>query len=208
MQASAFVVAVAYTKAEPVLVLLAAWLLAGEAPGPLGLAAILVATAGVMLMSWPGQAVALGAWLRPLLYGLGSGGLFAISAVGFRSAILAMPGEAGFVLDASVTLVTGLVIQTASLSAWLWWRRPQVLLALLRRPLEALPAGFCGALASQFWFLAFAIQSAPLVRTLGLSEVLFSQLVTRRLFGQRVSGRERAGLSLLLLGLAALLLAG
>ena len=36
-------------------------------------------------------------------------------------------------------------------------------------------AGFMGALASQFWFLAFALTAAANVRTLALVEVLFAQ---------------------------------
>ena len=36
-------------------------------------------------------------------------------------------------------------------------------------------AGFMGAFASQFWFLAFALTAAANVRTLALVEVLFAQ---------------------------------
>ena len=65
--------------------------------------------------------------------------------------------------------------------------------ALLRAWKASLFAGFMGALASQFWFLAFALATAASVRTLALVEVLFAQLVARFAFGQRTSAREGLG---------------
>jgi drug/metabolite transporter (DMT)-like permease len=207
MQSSAFVIAVAYTKSEPVLVLAIAWAALGSVPTALQIGAILLATLGVMLMSWPQGGAGRG-WLRALLLGIGAGGAFAVSAVCFRQGIVALDPGAGFAMRATTTLVLALTVQTVGLSAWLVWRRPGVMRGLLADPLTALPAGFCGALASQFWFLAFALQTAPLVRTMGLSEVLFSQIVTRRVFAQHLSRRETAGLAVLCVGLVGLLLGG
>jgi drug/metabolite transporter (DMT)-like permease len=64
-----------------------------------------------------------------------------------------------------------------------------------------------GAFASQFWFLGFSLTAAANVRTLGLVEVLFAQAVSRRVFGQRVSARETAGMALVIAGVALLLVA-
>ena len=51
-------------------------------------------------------------------------------------------------------------------------------------------AGFMGAFASQFWFLAFALTAAANVRTLALVEVLFAQAVAYYTFKQPLSARE------------------
>ena len=51
-------------------------------------------------------------------------------------------------------------------------------------------AGFMGALASQFWFLAFALATAASVRTLALVEVLFAQAISRFVFKQPTTARE------------------
>ena len=51
-------------------------------------------------------------------------------------------------------------------------------------------AGFMGAFASQFWFLAFALTAAANVRTLALVEVLFAQAVAYYSFKQPLSVRE------------------
>ena len=62
-----------------------------------------------------------------------------------------------------------------------------------------------GALASQFWFLAFAIASAASVRTLALVEVLFAQAIARFIFKQAMRPREVLGVVLIVLGVALLL---
>jgi ribonuclease D len=68
--------------------------------------------------------------LRPALLGLASGGLFALAAIGFRAAIVAL-GDAPFYVRSTVTLATTLGIQTALLSAWLLARTPAVLAEIL-----------------------------------------------------------------------------
>ncbi len=50
--------------------------------------------------------------------------------------------------------------------------------AILRHWRPSLFAGFMGATASQFWFLAFALATAASVRTLALVEVLFAQAIS------------------------------
>jgi drug/metabolite transporter (DMT)-like permease len=66
-------------------------------------------------------------------------------------------------------------------------------------------AGFLGALASQFWFLAFALATAASVRTLALVEVLFAQAISTFFFRQRVTPREILGIFLVVGGVALLL---
>lgn len=207
MHSGGFLVSVAYTKTEPALVLLAAWGLVGETPTPVQNAAILGATAGVVLMAWPARARHGEAWGRPLVLGLVSGALFALSAVCFRQAILGL-GHHDVMVAATTMLALVLVLQTLALSGWLALTAPATLGALLARPRAALPAGLCGALASALWFLAFALAAAPLVRTLGLVEVVFSHVVGRRFLAETVSMREGAGVTLLTVGIAGLFLGG
>ncbi len=226
MRERAFVVAIAYVKTEPVLIALFALVVLGERLAPLPALAVLVATAGVLLMSMPARAAraaslarsgtgngpasghgtraTLGA-LRPALLGVGSGAMFALSAVGFRGGIVAL-GDAPFWLRASATLAATLALQTTLLSAWLLVRAPAVLTEILRAWRPSLVAGVTGAVASQLWFLAFSLQGAAAVRTLGLVEILFAQAASRRLFAQAPSRREALGIALLVAGVAALLL--
>jgi drug/metabolite transporter (DMT)-like permease len=199
-----FVVTIAYTKTEPIQVALFGFIVLGDAVTPPMFAAIVAATIGVIVMSTkPGGMVG---GIRPTLLGLASGGALALAVIGFRGAILSL-GLADYVMAATFTLVVGLAIQSAALSLYLSLRRPTVMFALLRAWKPSLFAGFMGALASQFWFLAFALATAASVRTLALVEVLFAQLVARYGFGQRTSAREAIGMALVVAGVALLLLA-
>ena len=211
MRERSFVVATAYVKTEPVLIAIFGLLFLGERLGALGNLGVLVATAGVMLMSWPAAAARQAApggepfvWLRPALFGVASGGLFALAAVGFRGGILAL-GDAPFHVRATTTLAASLVIQTALLTTWLLVRSPGVLTEILRAWRPSLVAGAAGAFASQFWFLAFSLQTAAAVRTLGLVELLYAQLASRKLFSQRMSRREAVGLATMVGGLVLLI---
>ena len=75
----------------------------------------------------------------------------------------------------------------------------------LREWRSSLFAGFLGALASQFWFLGFALTAAANVRTLALVEVLMAQIVSRRLFSHAATPRELLGMALIVGGVALLL---
>jgi len=59
--------------------------------------------------------------------------------------------------------------------------------------------------ASQLWLLAFALQTAAAVRTVGLIEILFSMIVSRRVFAQRMSARELIGVLMMVAGVIVLL---
>jgi drug/metabolite transporter (DMT)-like permease len=199
-----FVVAIASIKTEPIQVALFGFVFLGDAVTLSMLAAIVTATLGVIVMSTkPGGMVG---GMRPTLLGLASGGALALAVIGFRGAILSL-GLADYVMAATFTLVVGLAIQSAALSLYLSLRRPTMMFALLHAWKPSLFAGFMGALASQFWFLAFALATAASVRTLALVEVLFAQLVARYGFGQRTSAREAVGMALVVAGVALLLLA-
>src|SRR5713226_1552039 len=130
-----------------------------------------IATAGVVIAALrPGAAKGF-ADLKPTLLGLAAAAAFALSAVGFRGAVIVVPGVS-FVTAASYTLVFGLFVQTLALSIYLLVRAPDVLAKILGLWKPSLFAGFMGAFASQFWFLAFALTAAANVRTLALVEVL------------------------------------
>ena len=105
---------------------------------------------------------------------------------------------------ATETLAISLTVQTVLLSGWLAIRRPGVLGAVLAAWRPSLPAGFLGAFASQMWFLAFALQAAAPVRTLGLVEILIAGLVSRRMFAQAPGVRDLAGMALVVIGVALL----
>ncbi len=229
MQSKSFVVTTAAIKTEPVQVAVFGAVMLGERIGTIGIFAVLIATVGVVMMSWPAaqsgktqadtdqsdsgqndsqRSTRAREWW-PILVGVAAGGMFALSAVGFRGAILALAGdtpvEIPFYVRATTTLACGLLLQTIVLSAYLALREPTVLRAIFRAWRPAMLAGLAGAVASQFWFLAFSIETVSKVRTLALVEVLFAQIISRKLFSQKTSLLESAGIALIVIGVIALL---
>jgi drug/metabolite transporter (DMT)-like permease len=200
MSDRSFVVVYAYIKTEPVQAALFGLVFLGDVVTMPMAAAILIATTGVVLMALkPGTKLD----MRATLLGIAAGGMFALSAVGYRGAILSL-GLESYLMAATFTLVVGLVIQCMVVSAWLFLREPKVLGAIARQWRPSLLAGFLGALASQFWFLAFALATAASVRTLALVEVLFAQAISSFVFKQTTTPREALGIVLIVIGVAVL----
>src|SRR4051812_37512262 len=205
MRERSFAVTTAYIKTEPVQVAVFGLVVLGD-PLSLGTAAaIIVATTGVVLMAIkPGALKDDGLGIRPAVYGIVAGAFFALSAIGFRGAILSL-GDASFVLRATTTLAWSLGIQTALLLVWLALFDRNALLKSFRAWKPSLFAGFMGAFASQFWFIGFALTSAANVRTLALVEVLMAQAVSHRLLAEGTTRRELLGIALIVAGVALLL---
>jgi drug/metabolite transporter (DMT)-like permease len=203
MNDRSFVVTIAYIKTEAVQAALFGLAFLGDRLTMGMAAAILVATAGVVVMSLKGRGVAEGG-LRPVLLGLAAGAMFALSAVGYRGAILSL-ALPNFVLAATFTVTVGLVLQAGLLTLYLAWRGRAVLVAIVRSWRPSLFAGFMGATASEFWFLAFALTSVANVRTLALVEVLFAQAISSFVFKQATTAREAVGMALIVGGVALLI---
>ena len=203
MNDRSFVVTTAYLKTEAIQTAIFGFVFLGDHLTVLKVIAILIATAGVVIAALrPGSGKGF-AGLKPTLLGLGAAAAFALSAVGFRGAVIVVPGVS-FVTAASYTLVFGLFVQTLVLSIYLLFRAPDVLRKILGLWKPSMLAGFMGAFASQFWFLAFALTAAANVRTLALVEVLFAQAVAYYSFKQPLSARELAGIVLIVAGVALL----
>jgi drug/metabolite transporter (DMT)-like permease len=201
-----FVVAIAYIKTEPVQVALFGLLFLGDAVTPMMAAAIAIATAGVIVMSMKPSALrgASGGGWRPTVLGLSAGACFALSAIGFRGAILSLH-DPSYVMAATFTVAAGLIVQSTLLTLYLALRNRAVLTAIFAAWRPSVFAGFMGALASQFWFLAFALATAANVRTLALVEVLFAQAISHFVFRQPVSRREGVGIAVIVIGVVLLI---
>ena len=204
MASRSFVVSVAYSKTELIQIGLLSVVLLAEPPSMAATIAIAIATVGVLLLSIkPGEERGTGirTWFSPTaLLGLASGLGFALSAVGYRGAALALghplPWVAGI-----YALVWAQTMQTIALGAYLWFRDRDGLRKVVGEWKVSTLAGLMGALASMGWFTAFAMRSAVDVRIVGLVEVIYSYVLSRQMFGEHVSGREIAGMILVAAGI-------
>jgi drug/metabolite transporter (DMT)-like permease len=200
-----FVIAVAFAKTEVLQVALFAGVFLSEVPSLWAGVAMAVSTVGVLMLSVPKNALSQlsgsGAWLgRSAWYGLAAGAGFALASVGYRGAALALPGVSPWLIGAWGVVLAQLM-QTVLLGGWIGARTPATLPKIARAWRLSTVAGAMGALASIGWFTAFAMRPAVDVKTLSLIEVLFSYLVSRKLFDEHMSRTEKIGLTLITLGL-------
>jgi drug/metabolite transporter (DMT)-like permease len=205
-----FAAGVAWSKTEAVQAAVFETLVLGAALTAGGVAAIAIATLGVMLISARKSerpvAQLLTGWTDPAaLIGLASGALFGISAVGFRAASLSL-GHESFLMSAGYTLAWAQGLQTLMLGAWLAWREPGELGRVRANWRVASLSGITGTLGSLGWFTAMTLQLVAYVRTLGLVELVFTFLAARLFFGERSGRAELGGTALLVVGIAVLLL--
>tara|TARA_R110000824_G_scaffold366730_3_gene555746 strand:+ start:3310 stop:4266 length:957 start_codon:yes stop_codon:yes gene_type:complete len=204
-----FAVGTTYSKTETAQAALFGIVVLGDHPSLGAVVAILVSLAGVVAISMAKSHLTLMNFVRslgerPTMMGLGTGAGFGISAVCYRAASLSLNGD-GFLISASYTLVTVLVIQTVLMTGWLMWREPAQLGKTVKAWRLAGLVGLVGALASMGWFTAMTIENAAYVRALGQIELLFTFASSYFLFKEKTGRLEFFGIALVVAGLFVLL---
>ena len=206
-----FAVGTTYSKTEGIQTALFGWVLLGDRVGPFGLVGIGLTVAGVLLVSVNRSGVRSGgagegAGNVPLqerreAIGLGllSGAMFALSAVGYRGASLAL-GDGDFLLRAAVTLCVALGIQSVVMGIGLRWREPGELSRVAALWRAGVLAGASGAAASACWFTAFTLIGAAYVKAVGSVELAFALLTSWVVFRERPSWGEVGGIALVGVG--------
>ena len=200
-----FTLGVAYSKTEIIQVAIFGLIVLGDPVTVTTVLAVGCGTLGVLLLSPADRErplrTMLSGWTSGIaMLGLASGTFFAFSAVGYRGAALAL-GDTPFMMAAAFALVAAQTLQTVVLGGWLLVRDPPVVRRVFGAWRRSLFAGFMGAAASAGWFTAMAIEPIAHVRTLGLVELLFASALSRKIFRERLSRLEIAGMGLLMLGL-------
>lgn len=197
-----FAVGVAFTKTETVQVALFSALVLGEHVGGWGWVAIGIGFFGVVLLSGRPRG-----WVLNRATGLGllAGGLFGLSAIGYRGATLELlPGP--FFLRAVVTLACVTLAQSIAMALWLRKREPGELGRVRAHWRQTVLVGLTGMLGSLGWFSAFALQNAAYVRAVGQVEIVFMLLVSALVFHERLSAREAVGIALVVASLVMIVL--
>jgi len=199
-----FTLGVAYSKSEVIQVAAFGFIFLGDPLTTGTIVAVVLGTLGVMLLTpvdrlHPIRTLISGLATRPALLGLASGGGFALSAVGYRGAALAL--DAPFLMAAAFTLIGAQLFQSMVLCTWWSIFRQGLLTRVLRAWRASLFAGVAGAAASAGWFTAMAIEPVAHVRTLALIELVFSYTISRRIFKEEFSRLQIAGIGVLIAAL-------
>ncbi|MDF0602689.1 EamA family transporter [Psychromarinibacter sp. C21-152] len=200
-----FAVGITFKKTEVVQTALVGFVVLGDRISPVGVAAVLVGLIGVLALSEApplGGRIWAGLRSRATFLGIASGAFFALSAVGYRGATLAVESPDPL-LRAGLSLAIITVLQAVALSFWLAVREPGQVSHVAGAWRTALWIGLSGLAGSLCWFTAFTLQNAALVFAVGQVEVIFSILVATLFFGERISRREAVGMALITLSVVA-----
>ncbi|NOD63116.1 MULTISPECIES: EamA family transporter [unclassified Ruegeria] len=204
-----FAVGITFKKTEVIQTAIVGFLVLGDRVSAGALVAILLGLAAVLLLSkTPGGD---GVWWRHLSnrasqLGLGSGVLFAFSAVSYRGASLQL-GDVDAWFRALVTLAAVVTFQFLSMGLWLLWRDRSELIAVWQTRSTGIFVGLTSLGGSFCWFWAFTLQNAAYVKALGQVELLLSLMASTLFFRETITRREIAGMTLLGLSILALVLA-
>lgn len=210
-----FTVGTAYSRTEPAQAALFAFVFFSESLTHSALLAIIVAVAGVMLISvarteFSIKSLILSSVSRTALIGLGSGALFGIAASGYRAASLSLEtgmAEPDFILQASMTLAVAILFQTLVMALWISIKEPAEWGRVLRAWKPSLATGFVGATASFGWFMAMTLQQAAMVKALAQIEMLFTFASSVFIFKEKINRLEIIGCGLIVCGVLILVLA-
>ena len=204
-----FAVWITFKKTEVMLTALAGFLVLGDRVTPFGALAIGIGFLGVLWLSDrpDGGGGRLRFFNKAAGLGVLSGVFFAVSAVGYRGAVLQIAGT-DTVFQAGLTLAIVTAGQSIAMSTWLAWRDPGQVTAVLR---SWKTSGFVGLLSmagSFCWFAAFSLQNAAYVFAVGQIELIFSILAATLWFKEKITAREGWGMAILTLSITVLVVAG
>jgi drug/metabolite transporter (DMT)-like permease len=204
MAQRSFVVAIVYSKTEILQIGIYSAAFLGESLSVAAIGAIVLSTTGVLLLSSKSVAqpgTGLSSWVSPgAMLGLAAGAAFALSAVGYRGAMLALDHPKAWIAG-TYSVVWAQSLQVLVLGGYLAACDRRGLRQVLIEWRVSSLAGLMGALASMGWLTAYAMRSAVDVRIVGLVEVIYSYTLSRRFFDEPVSRAELLGMTLVVLGI-------
>lgn len=207
-----FAVGTTFSKLEVVIVALLGALLLKDNLSFTATVAIIICASGVVALSIGQNKINIRTlttqvFSRDTAIGLVCAFFLGASVICFRGASLALQHDNIFT-SAALTLAITLTIQTVVMGAWITWREAEQWHKLLQQWRWATVVGAAGILASICWFTAITMQNASFVRSVGTIELVFTYLFSTRVFKEKVSSFELAGIVLIVAGILLLLLKG
>ena len=203
-----FAVGLTFKNTEVILAAVVGFIVLGEGLSAWGVFAILIGFVGLILLSdAPNSSGPLMRRIANRAAGLGllSGFSFAVSAVAYRGAVLALSSDDVF-LRANLTLAVVTAFQTGVLALWLKMRETGQIGRVCAAWRVAGIMGLSSMIGSLCWFTAFALQTVAYVKGLGQIELLFGAVASYFYYKERSTWREISGIVILLLSILLLIL--
>ena len=189
-----FAVSTAYAKTEAIQAAIIGAVLFGENVSFTGSIAIIIGLVGVVLisiaqdlMNW--SSLLNGFKQKSVLIGIGSGSTFALDALLIREAILVLP-DSSLIMNAAFTLVFISILNLVMLAVWIFLTDKQTFYDIKCHWKSSSLVGVTSALGSIGWFSGFALTQVAYVKSVGQIELIFSILVTQKIFNEGLNKIE------------------
>ena len=186
MRRAGFAVATAVQQSSIPLAALLGLVVYGEQLSAVGWTGVALASAALLVVTWPRAGASGEKPISGALYALLSGLAFGFCLNAFRQAGHALE-PVHPIFAAVVTLMTVQIVQTLALTLYLAVGDRAALVAVAKAWRRSLGAGFWGAAASAGWVIALALAPAGQVRAVGVIEAPIAALAGRRLFAERLT---------------------
>lgn len=206
-----FAVGTTYARTEAFLTAMVGALFFQELITPSGWAAIVISVLGVIVLTVARTNIAAASllgrlWNKPALIGLSSGLAFALCSLTLRRASLSL-GHESFLVNAGMTLLTMVVMQTVMVCVYLGLRNAGQFRVMAAQWPLCLFVGVTSALGSIGWFTAMTLERASYVKALGQIEFFLALAISTLFFKERSSRTELIGMALIAAGVVILVLA-
>jgi drug/metabolite transporter (DMT)-like permease len=195
-----FAVGTAFSKTEAAQAALVGLLVLGDGLSLGIVSGIAVSLVGVVLLSGHVRWRDLISPNRAMWLGIAAGSAFAVAAVGFRGASLAL-SDGDFLQRAAMTVMVSVTLQTLIMGTFLLLREPGQMGKALASWRVGVWVGATGMVASAGWFSAMTLTSAAVVRAVGQVELLFTVITSVWLLRERLQRREVLGMVLVVGGI-------
>ena len=203
-----FAVSTAYAKTEAIQVVIIGTILFDQHISFTSTIAILIGVLGVILISLVQDNVSwyslfIGLRHKYVLIGICCVASFSIDALLIREAILILEISSP-VMGAATSLLAIVIINLIMLGGWILITEKDAFRSIYSYRNKSALVGLTSALGSIAWFSAFALTEVAYVKAVGQIEVIFSILVTQKLFKEGMNRLEL--LAVFLIGISILVL--
>lgn len=201
-----FAVATLIVKADVMMTALIGTAFFSEAVSLVGWIAILVTMLGVIVISsarpLPSSGTpATASAAAPVVLGLGSALLYALSYLFLREGILAIDPASGALVRSAYAVLVMATLSALMGGVYLLLREPDELRRMLAHQRMCWLIGITSGIASIAWFLATAMTNASYVAGVAQVQIVFALLLSFFYFGERIRALEVAGIAIVVTGL-------
>lgn len=205
-----FAVGTAYIRTDAIQSAIIGMVFFHEAISLIGMIAIIIAFIGLIFISVTKDHIGLKKIIFSIstpsaIMGIISGTAFSISGLFVKNSTLSMP-ETPIIINASFTIVFLLLTQAIAVGLYLYFTNKKDFLKVRHYFKNGMLVGFTTLMVSTGWYTAYALSNVAYVKAVGQVEMIFSMLISKKFFKEKIQILEIIGIFLILSGILILVL--